>query len=155
MNKQIFKAHVDGFASGDSDFPLALQNSIQSVQDDFGNLVNAISDLVNSPASADQSGVLLIVGHADRDDTPGLTHVQARDNEVRASPDRAFSARDEVDRLIEALTNLPTASSGTDQFQAFVDGDGSASLFNFAAVIPANDRPKNRSVDLRFVKFIP
>src|SRR5438094_357027 len=98
MIKTITEAVVDGYLSGETDFLVRLGQADVEVEEAFETAI--MQPLLAVLSSPDQAAVLTITGHADREDTEGLTREQRRQQEFEASDARAISAAEGVQQKI-------------------------------------------------------
>lgn len=101
----------DGFASGETDFGPRFDAAPQELRESLDALISAtvratISDIFSLPFTS-----LVVIGHSDRQDRPGMTHQQAHASEAAAAEARALSA-------IGWLKGRLDAATGTDWTQS-------------------------------------
>ncbi|GAA2427769.1 hypothetical protein [Streptomyces coeruleofuscus] len=138
---------VDGYLSGQFDFATALATHSQALQDDAMNAALAVA---KAEKFSGTFCTITVVGHSDRDDTPGLTQDQRRASELNASTKRAESARDWIfaqarQLLIDDGQPDPGTISGLTRSFFFTQPAGAAQL---KKPNPASetDRQRNRRV---------
>ena len=158
MPKQSVDFSAGGYGSHKTDF--------KELFDTLGSpLQNLIFDEAVTPAasaeaaSAGQFCAIMILGHSDRVDTPGLTPEQRRADELAASTSRAESARDwlfnEIAALVQAQggvvpADIPSLQSVSLQTAAC----GSAELIHTTPSDPTK-RAENRRVKFFVSTFSP
>lgn len=140
---------VDGFASGEVDFPTRLAAADQSVRDELdtkimGPLVNAVND----------GAILIIEGHGDRVDT-GQDHQTCLELERVASMQRAKSAYDAVLAMLgrDWIDPPPTSWSELPHLAVVCTWSGATLL----KAVPTDEasRLKNRRVTFELCRMIP
>jgi flagellar motor protein MotB len=162
MAQTALRIVVDGFQDSEFDFASALQRAPAALQTEFEELISALVAAEEDPTKNIFWSVT-IVGHADRDDVPGVSSEQRRATELNASEKRAGSALAFVftrlgDKLsadgfarpapppagLDALTNVGIVG-------AFA---GAADLVNLAPASEA-ERAQNRRVKFLAIQFSP
>lgn len=139
---------VDGFATGEVDFPARLAAADQSVRDQLDTLI--MGPLINSSVDG---AILVIDGHSDRVDT-GQDHQTCLELERVASMQRAKSAADAILAMIgrDWLDPAPTSWSDLPYLAVMVTWSG-ASFLNAVPVDEAA-RLKNRRVTFELCRMI-
>ena len=148
MAQTFTKIVVDGFQDGEFDFAAALQRNASKLAD-VDNLITALVAAEGS-TTTDTFFAVTIVGHADRDDVPGLSAEERRAQELDASKQRAVSA---LNFVLNQLGFTPPAT--VDNLKTIgIDGAfaGEGDLVN---LVPANeaDRQQNRRVVFLVIQF--
>lgn len=154
MPKLFTDMTVDGFESGQTDFPTRLQ------QDNRGQefLDRVINPAVATMTSAAETVFIVITGHSDRVDDAGLSREQRRVKELDASAKRTESAKAEVVRSIEIQLisqGLTVEAQMKDRLQFVELSMGAAQLEKSGDVLSSADRLLNRRVNLQTVRFVP
>jgi outer membrane protein OmpA-like peptidoglycan-associated protein len=139
---------VDGFGTGEVDFPARLAAADQSLRDEVDSQI--MSPLVNGV-----DGVVLVInGHADRVDT-GEDHQTSLQREHDASRDRATSAMAAILTMIgrDWLDPGPAAWEDMPQVAVVTNFLGAVRLIDAGGTEAA--RRRNRRVELAVCRFIP
>lgn len=144
-----------GYGAGEIDFMVRLGQASELIGVEIDDKIFfPLLAVLNSP---DQSAVLVVVGHSDRVDTEGLTREQRRQQELKASEDRAFNAVEAVKQIIR--DNLPEfAPLDIDQLQQLtfvIIPSGAAQLLASAEGLSEEQRRLNRRVQMGFVSYQP
>jgi flagellar motor protein MotB len=148
MRHEWTESVVDGYATDEVDFPSRLQAAGQSVQDDVDN------QIMSPLANAIDGAMLLIEGHADRVDIPGLSHAECLQREANASRSRAESALDAILVMLgDWITPAPASWSDYPQVGGHAPGLGATHLVDTSGTEDA--RRRNRRVVLRVMRFFP
>jgi hypothetical protein len=156
MAQTFLRIVVDGFQSGEFDFPAALQRKPGLDKAAFDDFISSLVVAEEDP-SADTFWAVTFAGHADRDDDPGLTADQRRAAERDASRQRMLSAGNFVlTRVSDALSAdgfapLTTFNDGTNIAFDFVTA-GAADLVNPDPASEA-ERAQNRRVKILAIEF--
>ena len=157
MLKNVGEITIDGYASGETDFPTRLSESPGEVQNEFN--LTVISPLLAVLASSDQTAVLIIQGHSDRVDTPGLSREACRLQELQASADRAKSADDGVFKIIASKVpdpqSFPADWADVSQVVVSTKVTGAALLVNSDTSLTEQQRKQNRRVIFTLATFLP
>ena len=146
-----------GFFADDTDFAALFSRTGQTTQDLIINeVVNRCIEAEIVPEAGIFCGVT-IIGHSDRDDTPGRTPEERRDNELFNSFERAERAQDPwlftqfADALQAADATVPVDWASAQNVRVTTVACGAAHLVN---KVPGNDeglRQENRRVE--FLRF--
>jgi hypothetical protein len=150
---------LDGYVSQQFDFPSLLQTKPQPVQDLFASLVVAKCVDAEIDPSAGKFCFVSIIGHSDRNDTPGLTSEQRRENERQNSELRAEAARsfvfDQIFAQIQAAGGTPPVDLAS-MLNVTIDAvtAGSANLI-VPTPISEGQRQQNRRVQFVVSSFVP
>jgi hypothetical protein len=149
----IATAVVDGFGSGDIDFAARLGASAQSVQD--GVNIEIVENIVSILRAGNAGGSLSVAGHADRDDTPGRSHIDCLASEVSASEARVQSAINHIQFLVQQREpSAPADLNVLPFFDVHLRASGAAVLeVNGGADMSEELRRRNRRVQLRLLMF--
>jgi hypothetical protein len=140
-----------GYHSQETDFNLAVARLSQAHRDVIDKIPKIIFNVQLDPEATSFCSIT-ILGLADRDDTPGLTAEQRRDNESTASFTRAVSFEqfllDEVNGLFQAFGNPQLASFDLfDRVFVHSEGIGSSQL-TFKTPQNETERRRNRRLQL-------
>ncbi|MFF7748374.1 hypothetical protein ACFZCP_03785 [Streptomyces sp. NPDC007971] len=158
MTKQTTEFSAGGYGDHETEF--------KTLFDTLGSaLQNLIFDEAVTPAASAESGsagqfcAVMILGHSDRVDTPGLTPEQRRADELAASTSRAESARDwlfdQIAELVLAAGGIVPADIASLQNVALpIAACGSADLIHVTPASPA-ERAENRRVQFFVSTFSP
>ncbi|MBW5482412.1 hypothetical protein [Streptomyces bambusae] len=148
---------VSGYGAGQSDFGTLLDTLSQGAQD---TVRQEIADrAANAEEFEGQFFVVTVVGHSDRDDTPGLTPEQRRESERSAARKRADSAVEwlfqEIRKrlLISGLTP-PATLRDFKRTSIFTAVAGAADL-EFRVPASEAERKDNRRVVFLVAHFMP
>ena len=150
---------LDGYVSQQFDFPSLLQTKPQATQDLFAQLVVAPCVNAEFDPSAGNFCFVSVIGHSDRNDTPGLTSEQRRENERQNSELRAEAARsfiiDQIFAQIQAAGGTPPVDLASMQNVTIdVVTAGSANLV-FTTPAGEAQRQQNRRVQFVVSSFTP
>ena len=156
MNKTFSgRIVVDGYGSGETDFNTRLAQSAPEVQQAVDTEI--IQPIVAALNTSDQTVSLTILGHADRDDTPGLSREDHRITELSASAERMESALEAINDSIGAglgeATVVPIGQR--QQLTATTVRGGAADLVESGAALTEPQRQLNRRVVLIAAFFTP
>ncbi|MFI9809531.1 hypothetical protein ACIHEJ_35255 [Streptomyces sp. NPDC052301] len=158
MPKQVVDLPVGGYGDHETEFK-ALFDSLNS------RLQNLIFDEVVTPAASAEAAstgqfcAIMVLGHSDRVDTPGLTSEQRRADELAASTSRAESARDWLfDQIAELVVAqggvVPADISSLQSVSLATAACGSADLIHLTPSSP-DERAENRRVHFFVSTFSP
>lgn len=158
MPKQSVEFSAGGYGSHETDFKTLFDTLGSSLQ-------NLIFDEVVTPAasaeatSTGQFCAVMILGHSDRVDSPGLTSEQRRADELTASASRAESARNwlfnEIAELVQVQGGVvPADISSLQSVSLLTAACGSADLIHTTPSSPA-ERAENRRVQFFVSTFSP
>jgi flagellar motor protein MotB len=147
---------VGGYVSHEVDFAALFSRQGQPLQ-------NLIQDEVVTPLANAELGdgtfcSVTVVGHSDRQDTPGMTPESRRADELAASRSRAESARDFIfnsfaEQVLQLGGVVPADLGSMQNGGIFTVAAGSADLVH---TVPSDDqRPENRRVEFLIAKFRP
>jgi methyl coenzyme M reductase gamma subunit len=153
MNKLVTEAVVNGFGSGETDFLTRLNEADEETQDQFETqIIQPILAVLDTEA---ETAVLTITGHADRVDTPGLSHEERRKQELAASEQRTLSAVDGVRQIIDSrvIWTVPDDLNELIQLHVADRPSGAAVLREDSEPLPEDQRLLNRRVNFRLIRF--
>jgi len=153
MQLFIFEAIVDGFGANETDLPTRLAQDPAQAAVFTSQIIDQIVDVLRSP---DAGAALSVAGHADRDDTVGLSHIQHLKIEREASEKRMFSALATIHQLVQLQE--PTAPSDLNTlsfFDVHLRAPGAGVLEEDAAALSEAQRQKNRRIQARLLVFKP
>lgn len=151
MLKQVFEFVVDGFGSGETDFAVRLSQDLLMKQIFTERIIDNIVDVLASP---DAGAVLSVAGHADRVDTPGLTHVQCLVQEGDAADKRVLSANAEIHAMVQhASPGAPADLDTLSFFSVVLRAPGAGVLKHSGPALTPQQRLENRRVQTRLVVF--
>ena len=152
MNLWIFEATVDGF--GPFEFDLATRLSEDPSQNN--DLQTIIDNIVDVLRSQNAGGALSIAGHADRDDTPGRSHIESLAVEKDMSEKRVENAAAYIQALVQQQE--PTAPSDLNTlpfFDLLQRAPGAGVLVEDAPDLTEEQRRTNRRIQARLLVFKP
>jgi hypothetical protein len=155
MQISIGDAVIDGFGSGEFDFATRLNASDQSVQDELN--IEIVENIVSILRSANAGGSLSVAGHADRDDTPGKSHIDCLASEVSASEARVQSAINHIQFLVrQREPSAPSDLNTLPFFDVHLRASGAAVVeVDGGADMAEELRKWNRRVQVRLLMFVP
>lgn len=153
MQLFIFEAIVNGFGSGETDLATRLaQDPVQAALFN-SQIIDNIVDVLRSP---DAGAALAVAGHADRDDTAGLSHIQHLAIEKTASENWVNNAIAHIHQLVQQQE--PTAPSDLNTlafFDVLLRAPGAGVLAQDAAALSDAQRKLNRRIQARLLVFKP
>jgi hypothetical protein len=154
--KTVTEAVVDGYEPGEVELIPRLTQGDPQMRADYE--ANVIQPLVDVLLSDDQTAVLRVEGHSDREDSPGLTREQRRQSELNASIGRANHATDGTFELLAAALPGPFAATDwaeLDQAGVMPTVAGGAHLIEAADSLTEEQRKRNRRVVFVLIRFAP
>jgi hypothetical protein len=150
---------IRGYESQQFDFQPVLQAQSQATQSAFDTeVITACVNAEMNPGAGSFCSVT-VVGHSDRNDSPGLTPEQRRENERQNSELRAEAAVsfifDQIFARIQAAGGTPPVDQASAQnVTLFSVAAGAANL-----IVPTpateDDRKQNRRVQFLVTTFTP
>jgi hypothetical protein len=152
MELFISEATINGF--GPFEFDLATRLDEDPAQrTDLDTIIANIVDVLNSPNAG---ASLSVAGHADRDDTPGRSHIEHLAVEKDMSEQRVTNAVAHIHELVQQ--SEPTAPSDLNTlpfFDLLQRAPGAGVLEEDAASLSDDQRLRNRRVQVRLLVFKP
>ncbi|MFE5864823.1 hypothetical protein ACFQ77_30380 [Streptomyces virginiae] len=154
MTKTDTEMPIPGFTSGKYDFAELFASKPENVRTE-------IEKVPLGGAKAEKFStrfcVITVVGHSDRDDTPGLTPDQRRASELKAATKRAESARDWVFQKIREMLvadgqTPPAGVANLKRTSLFTVACGAADLER-ANPSSEDDRKLNRRIEFLVTFF--
>jgi hypothetical protein len=82
----------DGYGSGDYDFAARYAAMDQVRRVEFDAMLDTVARAIFEPVLEQPYVAMMVIGHSDRQDLPGLTHQQAQASEAEAATKRAVDA---------------------------------------------------------------
>ena len=152
------KMEFSGYLSQKFDFPELLGGEPQEVQDVVQDkIITPFADAEMTPV-AGKFCQITIIGHSDRDDTPGLTSEQRRASELEISQLRADSAKaflfsQMFDRVSKAGGTPPVDTDSMQNSAILTVAAGSADLKHLMPGNDENQRQENRRVVIAIAAF--
>lgn len=153
MIKTVTSAVVDGYGAGEVGF-LAQLGRLDS-EASLAFVDNVVAPLRAVLESSDQTAVVRIQGHSDRDDTPGLSREEHRVKELTASVDRANSATDGLLELVRGEDLEFADWADVQQIVVMPTVAGGADLVHSAPSLSDAQRRQNRRVTFVVARFQP
>jgi hypothetical protein len=153
MQLFIFEAIVNGFGSGEVDLATRLAQDPAQASVFNSEIIDNIVDVLRSP---DAGAALSVAGHADRDDTAGLSHIQHLAIERAASENRVNNAIAHIHQLVQQQE--PTAPSDLNTLTFFdvnLRAPGAGVLEQDGASLTEAQRKLNRRIQARLLVFKP
>jgi flagellar motor protein MotB len=144
---------IDGYTPGDVDFGGRVDALPPDTRETFDravhNFARAVTDALSQPF-----GSLMVVGHSDRQDAPGMTHREAQASEAAASRARADSAWGWLHATIseQAGSELAGWEDGSAKVTSLVVSAGSGQLVH-PDPVTEEQRLQNRRVEVHLSHF--
>src|SRR5262249_39633245 len=145
MQLFIFEAIVNGFGSGEVDLATRLAQDPAQASVFNSKIIDNIVDVLHS--QPDAGAALSVAGHADRDDTAGLSHIQHLKIEKDASENRVTNALALIHQLVQLQE--PTAPSDLNSlpfFDVIQRAPGAGVLEQDGASLTEAQRKMNRRI---------
>lgn len=155
MMQIVSSGELRGYLSGETDFRPAYDRACASVpgfQDQFDNdLVFPLVDLIYDSG---RTGVLAIIGRADRVDTPGLSREEIRQQEYDASSARCDGAFGGIYVLVQERFGL-FPDDWSNRVHTMGVPTGASRLLYSHPDLSELERQQNRRVTFTLVQFTP
>jgi hypothetical protein len=152
MQLFILESIVDGFGSGETDFATRLAADPIQASNFNTKIIDNIVDVLRSQPNA--GAALSVVGHSDRDDTPGRSHIDHLAVERAASDARVTSAIAHIHVLVQQQEpSAPADLNSLFFFDVHLRSSGASVLIEDAPSLSEDQRRTNRRVQARLLVF--
>jgi hypothetical protein len=158
--QKVFYTNIDmsGYLSGETDFQPAFDRAVTDIPgfaDAFQQ--NIMAPLTSIAQNTGQSGVLTVLGYADRVDTPGLGREDIRNQEFAAGVARAVSSKETIFTMLNTAVGGTLGTTWADVVNITVvfPSLGAANLINSDSGLTEAQRQRNRRVLMFVTQFIP
>ena len=145
---------IDGYTPGDVDFGVRVDALAPDTRETFDRAVHDFVRALFTDALSQPFGSLVVVGHSDRQDAPGMTHREAQASEAAASRARADSAWAWLHATIsqQAGPELAGWEDGSAKVTSLVVSAGSGQLVH-PDPVAEEQRLQNRRVEVHLSHF--